>query len=165
MKMNMRTFASVLTVIVAAWSGIASGGQEPLVVPREASIVFVCEHGAAKSVIAATFFNRLAAERGLRERAIYRGANPQADLSPATVKGLRDDGLLPPMDKTSPISLSEVDTATYIFAIGCTLPANAADSGKAEKWTDVPEVSDGYGAARDAIRRHVEHLIMRLQNR
>lgn len=83
----MRTLASVLTVIVAASSGIASGGQQPLAAPRGASIVFVCEHGAAKSVIAATLFNKLAVERGLRERAIYRGANPQADLSSATLKG------------------------------------------------------------------------------
>jgi hypothetical protein len=35
---------------------------------------------------------------------------------------------------------------------------------KAESWADVPEVSDGYAGARDAIRRHVERLIERLQN-
>jgi arsenate reductase len=163
--MNRRTLASVLTVLVAACSGVASAGQQPMAPSREASIVFVCEHGAAKSVIAATLFNELAAERGLRERAIYRGASPQADLSPAALQGLRDDGLLPPIDKPAPITSSEVDASTYIFAIGCTLPAKAAASGKGENWTDVPEVTDGYAAARDAIRRHVELLITRLQNR
>jgi hypothetical protein len=61
-------------VIAAAWSGIASNSQQPHVGSPEAAIVFVCEHGAAKSVIAATLFNKLAAEHGLRERAIYRGA-------------------------------------------------------------------------------------------
>jgi arsenate reductase len=162
--MNRLTFASFLTVIVAAGSGIASGGQQPRVAPREASIVFVCEHGAAKSVIAATLFNKLAAERGLRQRAIYRGATPQADLSAATLKGLRDDGLLLPADKPAPITSADVNAATFIFAIGCTLPESAAASGKAESWADVPEVSDGYAGARDAIRRHVERLIERLQN-
>jgi arsenate reductase len=161
---NLRTLASLSTVMVAAWSASASGARQPRVAPREASIVFVCEHGAAKSVIAATLFNKLAAERGLRQRAIYRGATPQAELSAATLKGLRDDGLLLPADKPAPITPGDVNAATYIFAIGCTLPESATASGKAESWTDVPEVSDGYAAARDAIRRHVQRLIELLQN-
>src|SRR5215468_10992232 len=48
-------------------------------------VVFICEHGAAKSVIASEYFNKLAAERGLAVRAIARGAVPQADLSVSTV--------------------------------------------------------------------------------
>ena len=44
--------------------------------PVAPQIIFVCEHGAGKSVIAAAYFNKLAAERGLPDRAIYRGANP-----------------------------------------------------------------------------------------
>ena len=46
-------------------------------VPAEPTVVFVCEHGAAKSVIATAYFNKIAAERGLRARAVYRGVNPQ----------------------------------------------------------------------------------------
>ena len=53
-------------------------------------------------------------------------------------------------------------TATHIFAIGCTLPSKATASGKAESWDDVPE-DKGYGATRDAIKTHVEHLIDELQ--
>src|SRR3954466_12315897 len=37
----------------------------------EPTVVFVCEHGAAKSVIATTYFNKIAAERGLKARALY----------------------------------------------------------------------------------------------
>ena len=40
----------------------------PLLAQANPSIVFVCEHGAAKSVIAAAYFNKIAAEHGLRER-------------------------------------------------------------------------------------------------
>jgi len=127
------------------------------------AVVFVCEHGAAKSVIAAAYFNKLAAERGLRDRAIYRGASPQPELSTATLKGLRDDGLVLPTEKPAGISQADVDAATHIFAIGCALPARAVSSGKAEDWADVPEVSDGYAASRDAIKRHVERLIDALQ--
>ena len=126
--------------------------------PTEPTVVFVCEHGAAKSVIATTYFNKIAAERGLKARAVYRGVNPQADLSVGALKGLRDDGLTVPAQKPSPITQADVDTATIMFAIGCTLPSNATASGKADTWDDVPE-DKGYGATRDAIKRHVERLI------
>src|SRR5438477_9245882 len=126
--------------------------------PNEPTVVFVCEHGAAKSVIATTYFNKIAAERGLRARAIYRGVNPQADLSVSALKGLRDDGLTTPELKPSAIAQADVDAATVIFAIGCTLPSTATASGKAGTWDDVPE-DKGYGATRDAIKRHVERLI------
>src|SRR5258708_9637490 len=131
-------------------------GQRPA--PSEPTVVFVCEHGAAKSVIATTYFNKMAAERGLHARAVYRGVNPQADLSVGALKGLRDDGLTVPDKKPSPITQADVDTATIIFAIGCTLPSNATASRKADSWDDVPE-DKGYGATRDAIKGHVERLI------
>jgi arsenate reductase len=132
---------------------------------RPPEIVFVCEHGAAKSVIAAAWFNKLATARGLRERAIYRGASPQAELSVATLRGLREDGVAVPTEKPAAISQGDVGSASHIFAIGCALPSHASSSGKAESWTDVPEVSDGYDASRDAIKRHVEQLLQQIQSR
>jgi arsenate reductase (thioredoxin) len=130
--------------------------QRPAV--AEPTVVFVCEHGAAKSVIATAYFNKIAAERGLKARAVYRGVNPQADLSVGALKGLREDGLPVSDQKPSPITQSDVDGATVIFAIGCTLPSKAAASGKADSWDDVPD-DKGYAATRDAIKRHVERLV------
>jgi arsenate reductase len=124
----------------------------------EPTVVFVCEHGAAKSVIATAYFNKIAAERGLRARAVYRGVNPQADLSVGAMDGLKQDGLHVDEHKPSPIAQSDVDDATVIFAIGCTLPASATASGKAANWDDVPD-DRGYAATRDAIKRHVARLV------
>jgi len=112
-------------------------------------------------VIATAYFNKIAAERGLKARATYRGVNPQADLSVSAMKGLKEDGLTVDEHKPSPISQSDVDQATVIFAIGCTLPSNAVASGKAGNWDDVPE-DRGYGPTRDAIKRHVEELVGKL---
>ena len=124
----------------------------------EPTVVFVCEHGAAKSVIATAYFNKIAAEKGLRARATYRGVNPQADLSVSALKGLREDGFTVAEQKPSPISQHDVDSASVIFAIGCTLPSNATASGKAGSWDDVPE-DKGYAGTRDAIKAHVERLV------
>src|SRR5215467_9813815 len=57
------------------------------------TVVFVCEHGSAKSVIAAAHFNRLAAEKGLPYRAIARGTKPDDVVAPAVKAGLASDGL------------------------------------------------------------------------
>jgi protein-tyrosine-phosphatase len=117
----------MMTVAVAGGSGAQNNDGTD-----RARIVFVCEHGAAKSVIAAAYFNKLAAERGLRDRATYRGVSPQPELSAAALKGLRDDGLTAPAVNPAAITPDDVTGATHIFAIGCSLPAHAKSSGKAD---------------------------------
>jgi protein-tyrosine-phosphatase len=128
------------------------------------SIVFVCEHGAAKSVIATAYFNKLAAERGLPYRATFRGTSPQDELSVRAVAGLKEDGIPVPSGKPSAISDGDLANATHIFAIGCTLPDKARQSSKASEWSDVPE-DKGYGPMRDAIVRHVKELLNSLAAR
>jgi arsenate reductase (thioredoxin) len=121
-------------------------------------VVFVCEHGAAKSVIATAYFNKLAADRGLPFRATFRGTSPQDELSVRAVAGLKADGLAVPSGKPSAITDADVAGATHIFAIGCTLPDKAQRSGKAADWSDVPD-DQGYPPMRDAIVRHVTDLL------
>ena len=128
------------------------------------SVIFVCEHGAAKSVIATAYFNRMAAERGLPYRATFRGTTPQDNLSVRAVEGLKADGFAIPSGKPTAISEADVTAATHIFAIGCTLPMAAVKSGKANDWADVPD-DQGYAPMRDAIVRHVTALLDDLQTR
>ena len=129
---------------------------------RGTPVVFVCEHGAAKSVIATAYFNKLAAERGLPFRATFRGTSPQDDLSVRAVEGLKADGVAIPSGKPAAINEQDVVDATHIFAIGCTLPDKARQSGKAADWSDVPD-DQGYPPMRDAIVRHVKQLLDELQ--
>lgn len=136
-------------------SGVFAGTGEP-------TIIFVCQHGAPKSLIATAYFNKLAAERGLPVRATFRGATPQDDLSVQAVTGLRADGLAIPTGKPSAISDTDVAAATHIFTIGCVLPQKARASGKTADWSDVPD-DRGYGPMRDAIVRHVTALLDDLQ--
>jgi protein-tyrosine-phosphatase len=128
------------------------------------AVVFVCEHGAAKSVIATAYFNKLAEERGLPYRASFRGTSPQDELSVRAVAGLKADGVIVPSGKPASISDADVAASIYIFAIGCTLPDKAQRSGKASDWSDVPD-DLGYGPMRDAIVRHVTALLDQLQRR
>lgn len=145
----------ILSLIVA--SVLTLQGVRP-----EPAVVFVCEHGAAKSLIATAYFNKLSAERGLPFRATFRGASPQDNLSTRAVTGLQEDGVPIPAGMPTALSAGDVARATHVFAIGCTLPASAKAEGKAEDWDDVPDDA-GYPAMRDAIVRHVRVLLDRLQ--
>ena len=125
---------------------------------RENHITFVCEHGAAKSVIAAAYFNRFAEELGLVVRAVARGTHPDAELSPMTVKGLSEDGLAPAELVPRQLSLEEANASAGIVAF-CELPASYQQGSAIERWEDVPPVSENYEQARDAIVEHLKRLI------
>ncbi len=56
-------------------------------------VVFVCLHGAAKSVIAATYLNHLSTERGLNIRATAAGIEPESEVPPQVCEGLLREGL------------------------------------------------------------------------
>src|SRR6266550_8232169 len=100
------TNTMILTLAVLA---LAGAPQSPRSSTTSPTIVFVCEHGAAKSVIAAAYFNKLAAERHLNFHAIARGTKPQADISRAVTKGLRADGVA--FEKERPRLLTDADAA------------------------------------------------------
>jgi protein-tyrosine-phosphatase len=146
-----------MTIVLTALLTL-SGLAQPSAAATAPHVVFVCEHGAAKSLIATVYFNKLAAERGIAARAAFRGVDPQDALSVRAVAGLKDDGLAIPAERPTAIAAADVAAATHIFAIGCTLPAAAAASGKASSWDDVPD-DQGYGPMRDAIVRRVRVLI------
>jgi arsenate reductase len=130
--------------------------------PPAASVVFVCEHGAAKSVVASEYFNKLAAERGLAVRAIARGADPQANLSVSALKGLKADGMSPAVDAPRPLTASELRSSARVVAFDCEQPMMKPLKGMDACWDDVPTVSDDYPGARDRIRSHVAEMVEQL---
>jgi protein-tyrosine-phosphatase len=122
------------------------------------SIVFVCEHGSAKSVVAAAHFNRLAGERGLGLRAVSRGTDPDEELAPAAEAGLRADGLA--AGERPPAKLTQADAAGAACVVTfCELPRSYATAAPVERWDGVPPVSEDYAMARDEIVVRIGRLI------
>lgn len=130
--------------------------------PEDPQIVFVCEHGAAKSVVAAAYFNKLAGERGLNLRAIARGTNPDNELSAQTIKGLLEDGLTPTESTPQKLTKVEIQTAQWIITF-CELRIDGAQA-IVEFWGDVPPVSENYEKARTAILERVYHLVNKIES-
>lgn len=160
----MITMKAAWLPVVALLAGSPFAFAQAKAPMAEPKVVFVCEHGAAKSVIATAYFNKLAAERGLPYRATFRGTSPQEALSVRAVAGLKADGVAIPAGVPTAIADADIKGATHIFAIGCTLPAAATASGKAKDWSDVPD-DKGYEAQRDAIVAHVTALLDQLQKK
>ena len=139
---------------VLASLALAATGQT-----RPSNVVFVCPHGAAKSVIAAAYFNKMAAERGLPYRAVARGTEPQDVLSQTAVQGLVKDGLPAPIGKPQGISNEELRAATRVVTFGCPLPKGVVANRKHSDWNQVGDVNRDYAAARDLIAGLVTKLL------
>jgi len=126
--------------------------------PQNPVIVFVCEHGAAKSVIAAAYFNKLAREENLSLHAIARGTHPDQEFSPIAVAGLHEDQLTPTETVPQKLSLDDLETAERIVSF-CALPSEFQQKVKIEQWNDIPPVGENYERARNAIIQRIQKLL------
>ena len=123
-----------------------------------APVVFVCEHGTVKSVIAAEIFNKRAAERKLAVRAVSRGLSPDPAIPAAVADNLAKDGFDVAGFQAVKLAAEDVKGAAHVVAIGVKTPL--LDDAKAvTRWTDVPPASTQYVAARDAMAKRVDALL------
>src|SRR5262245_309447 len=129
----------------------AQAGTKP-----RSRMLFVCLHGAAKSVVAAAHFRRLAEEHGLAIDAVAAGTEPDPELAPGAVKGLAADGLPAMPSRPRPVTLYDLESAARVVSFGCDVTPTRGQ--RVDQWT-VPAVSDGYAAAREQIVANVERLI------
>ena len=90
----MKTGHIAFALGIYAWAPSMSMAQgAPAARHDPQTVVFVCEHGTVKSVVAATYFNQLAAERHLSVRAVSRGTNLEPAVPKLVRDGLQRDGL------------------------------------------------------------------------
>jgi len=108
------------------------------------TVVFVCLHGAAKSLIAATLFQRLADERGLAVRSTFAGTEPDPAIQPNVVARLLEEGVDVRPLRPRRVTRDELASAWRVVSFGCDLAALAPDA-RIERWDDVPAVSEDSG--------------------
>ena len=161
--------ASPYLLFAASLSTLLSGGCRTAAPTRTASptqnIVFVCEHGNVKSLIAASWFNQIAAARALPFRAESRGLNPEASVPGPIVAALQAEGV--EVSTFKPRALSHEDTAqaSRVVAIGVDLASFAGDArAPIQLWSDVPPASVDYASSRAALLRHIELLLQELRS-
>jgi protein-tyrosine-phosphatase len=127
-------------------------------------ILFLCSFGGAKSVMAASWFNRLAAERGVEEQARAAAAETPYDaVPPPVVELLGNEAIDVSAFRPRAVTREDLETAARVVSIDCDLSALDLTGVAVERWDDVPKVSDGVEASAAAIRGHVEELVERLR--
>jgi len=122
------------------------------------TILFVCLHGAAKSVVAAAEFERLARERGIEARAAFTGTEPDAEIAPVVVTRLLQEGVDLRGLRPRRVTAEDVAQATRIVSFGCDL-GDLAPGVPVERWDDVPAVGEDFDRARAAITARLERLL------
>jgi protein-tyrosine-phosphatase len=127
------------------------------------TILFLCPHNAAKSVLAVAHFDRLARERGLPYRADSAGTEPDAQPSPAVVAALGAEGINVTAHHPRHVTAEDLAAARRVISMGCDLGEVVPAGIPVEQWGDVPPVSTDLDAAYAAIRRRVEALVSELE--
>jgi protein-tyrosine-phosphatase len=129
-------------------------------------VLFLCEHGNVKSLMAASYFNQMAVERKLSYRAVSRGSAPDSTtVPPAIVEGLRKDGFDVTAFHPAAVDKADITASQQLVLINTELPAHTqAQEISTERWTDVPPASVNFDAARDSLKAYVAQLIDQLEH-
>jgi arsenate reductase (thioredoxin) len=158
MKFNILIFISF---IVAIWACTTKKPKNSTSIDRQ-TILFICEHGAGRSAIAATYFNKIAESRSLHYQAIFRGVEPQEALGISTKNGLIKDSI--DITNLIPTRLvkKDIHNAFKIITLDCTLPdtLNKVDM----KWTGI-QMNGNYLVSKKQIILKVDSLIAILPHR
>jgi protein-tyrosine-phosphatase len=169
----LRLVAIASAVLFFGVSPMASCAQThepriPEAKPHTSQVLFVCEHGNVKSLMAASYFNQQAQQAGLPYRAVSRGITPDSTTVPPTiVEGLRVDGIDVSGFHPSAVKATDVAASQRVVTIGATLPVEAQGTAgpPIEQWNDVPPTSQGFARTQDALKVHVRKLIEQLAKR
>jgi protein-tyrosine-phosphatase len=128
--------------------------------PPVQTVLFVCPHGAAKSVLAGSYFNRFAAQIGLEARAIARGTEPDAEIS----ERVRDD-VGSALCTEQPMRLSAADIAGADLLVAFDLAEQDLGAAPDRAWDALPALSADFELGRAAILGRVVALIAELKTR
>lgn len=123
------------------------------------TVLFMCPHGAAKSVLASAYFQRLAKERGLNVHVLSAGTDPDAEVAPAVANHLTKNGYKVPIAKPRRATADDLATADVVISLGCDLKDLPAPRGTLLKWDDVPAPSEDLARADEKIRERVMQLV------
>jgi len=161
-----RRRATEVCLALAAAMGVAEVGSaqsQPTSVKPTTQSLFMCPHGAAKSVLASAYFTGLARERGLRVRVDAVGTDPDQAVAAAVADHLTREGYPLPISTPRRVTSADLADADIVISLGCDvgkLPGPVR--GSLRQWDEVPGPGEHLTEADAAIRARVVALIEEL---
>jgi arsenate reductase len=159
--------ALLIVTTVTQVSGAPNTAAEPRAqatasAPAAPKVLFLCPHGAAKSVLASAYFTRLAKERGLNVRVDAAGTEPDPVVASAVSNHLTGRGYAVPVSKPKRVTRQEFEQADLVISLGCDLKDLPTPRGTLRRWDDVPAPSQDFTGADQAIYAKVVALVEEL---
>lgn len=121
-------------------------------------VLFLCPHGAAKSVIAAAMFNELARRRHLDITASSAGTEPDAEINPVAVKTLMTQQL-PIPDAPQLVTKPLVERADIVVSLGCAIDTLPTPPRRWVDWSDLPAASEDIDGLYELLTHRLETLL------
>jgi protein-tyrosine-phosphatase len=154
--------------LVATWLVVtvsSTAASQAALTSRSDKVVFVCQHGNVKSLIAASLFNREAVKRGLPYRAESRGVTPERAVPPKIAAPLRADGF--DISGFKPAKILESDVGAAVRVVGISIELSSipnATHRHIDSWEDVPAATVDYAAAKASLLVHIDALLKELRS-
>jgi protein-tyrosine-phosphatase len=126
-------------------------------------ILFLCPHNAAKSVMAAAYFQQMAEEYKLDYAADSAGTEPSETVSAAVAELLLGEGIDVQAHQPRSATREELGTARRVISMGCDVEDILPPGVEIDYW-DVPAASEDLQGARAAIRQVVKELVDELKD-
>ncbi len=126
------------------------------------TVVFVCEHGSSKSVVAAELFNRTAQERGVSLRAVSRAVSAEtreSKVPPGLVRSLSADGFNVGTFEPQALAEQEASSAVRVVVMNYDGKVESAGNAKVEHWNELPGVITQYDNAKKEMSSRIDALL------
>jgi protein-tyrosine-phosphatase len=153
----------LLAVVLALAAGPLSAQTTPTppasAAGRPQHVLFMCPHGAAKSVLASAYFERMAREKGLNVRVDARGTEPDPRVSPKVAEHLTKNGYRVPVETPQRVTPDDLASADIVISLGCDVKGLPVRAGTLRQWDEVPGPGEDLAGADAAIQRRVAALV------
>jgi protein-tyrosine-phosphatase len=134
-------------------------GAQRISAPREKTVLFVCEHGTVKSLLAKVLFEEYAKEVGLDMQAISRGTRADSVVPTWMLQGLAADKVTLGAWRPQTLHPADLETASMVVSFDVPATATAAAHVPLARWDGTPSVSKDYASGKEAIKMRVHQLV------
>jgi len=126
------------------------------------TILFMCPHNAAKSVMAAAYCQQMTAAQQPGWHILTAGTEPDDESAAAVVALLRSEGLAVTAQKPHRVTEAELAAADWIVSMGCDLTGLVPPDTAVVHWDDIPPPSQDLLGAKQTIINHLVEFLDQL---
>ena len=147
----------MMLLMLTAVAALPAGAQGSSAQPHK-TVLFVCEHGNVKSLLAKVLFERYAGEIGLDVGAVSRGTRPDSVVPAWMQSSLAIERVILGAWRPQVLAPADLLSASYVVSFDVPTSATAGAQAPRVQWDGLPSVSANYASGRDAIRARVRLL-------